>query len=68
MLQMYIGVYTDRRTRDSGACSAICRSPTGCTFGAVSFASPVKYDLASIQWDKLIQSFTCYENSTATAE
>ncbi|KAK7970410.1 hypothetical protein PG996_001161 [Apiospora saccharicola] len=50
-----------------GHCSDICTSPTGCTFGAVSFSSSVKYDLTSIQWNTLIESFTCYENSTSTA-
>ncbi|KAK8049862.1 hypothetical protein PG994_011592 [Apiospora phragmitis] len=50
-----------------GHCSDICTSPTGCTFGAVSFSSPVKYDLTSIQWNTLIEAFHCYENTTSTA-
>ncbi|KAK6842296.1 hypothetical protein PG990_005759 [Apiospora arundinis] len=50
-----------------GHCSDICTSPTGCTFGAVNFSSPVKYDLTSIQWNTLIQAFHCYENTTSTA-
>ncbi|KAI1854670.1 hypothetical protein JX266_000788 [Neoarthrinium moseri] len=50
-----------------GNCASICTSPTGCTFGAVDFNSPVKYDLSSIQWDHLIQSFRCQLNQTATA-
>ncbi len=44
------------------SCSAICTSPTGCTFGNVDFKSPVKYNLTSIGWDKYITSFSCYSN------
>ncbi|KAI1406690.1 hypothetical protein F4819DRAFT_4589 [Hypoxylon fuscum] len=50
-----------------GHCDQICTSPTGCTFGAVSFYSPLKWDLSTIQWDKLIQSFECRLNETTTA-
>ncbi|KAF3016489.1 hypothetical protein E8E14_010049 [Neopestalotiopsis sp. 37M] len=50
----------------AGNCSQICTSPTGCTFGAVSFDSPVKYDLSSIQWDNLIGAFSCHLNETST--
>ncbi|KAK0389153.1 hypothetical protein NLU13_2728 [Sarocladium strictum] len=41
------------------SCGGTCRSPTGCTFGAVDFAYENKYDLGKIGWDKLIQSFDC---------
>lgn len=50
----------------AGNCSQICTSPTGCTFGAVSFSSPVKYDLSTIQWDNLIGAFSCHLNETST--
>ncbi|KAH8203394.1 hypothetical protein TruAng_002489 [Truncatella angustata] len=50
----------------AGNCSQICTSPTGCTFGAVSFYNPVKYDLSSIKWDTLIKSFSCHLNATTT--
>ncbi|ORY69738.1 uncharacterized protein BCR38DRAFT_419960 [Pseudomassariella vexata] len=51
----------------AGKCADICTSPTGCTFGAVSFDSPVKYDLTSIKWQTLLKSFTCHLNTTTTA-
>jgi hypothetical protein len=41
------------------SCGEICRSPTGCTFGAVDFKYENKYDLGRIGWDSLIQSFDC---------
>ncbi|KAL2213274.1 hypothetical protein CC79DRAFT_13735 [Sarocladium strictum] len=41
------------------SCGEICRSPTGCTFGAVDFGYENKFDLAQIGWKKLIQSFDC---------
>ncbi|KAI0180177.1 hypothetical protein GGR52DRAFT_568931 [Hypoxylon sp. FL1284] len=50
-----------------GHCDDICTSPTGCTFGAVSFYNPVKWDLSTIQWDGLIQSFECALNETGSA-
>ncbi|KAI1078351.1 hypothetical protein F5B20DRAFT_225883 [Whalleya microplaca] len=50
-----------------GHCGEICTSPTGCTFGAVDFNSAVKWDLSTIQWDKLIEHFDCQLNSTAKA-
>ncbi|KAI1212896.1 uncharacterized protein F4807DRAFT_303929 [Annulohypoxylon truncatum] len=50
-----------------GQCDDICTSPTGCTFGAVSFYNPVKWDLSSIKWDHLIESFDCYQNQTTKA-
>ncbi|KAI1374989.1 hypothetical protein F4677DRAFT_424246 [Hypoxylon crocopeplum] len=49
-----------------GQCEDICTSPTGCTFGAVDFYNPVKWDLSSIQWDHLIESFDCQLNQTTT--
>ncbi|RCI14634.1 hypothetical protein L249_6418 [Ophiocordyceps polyrhachis-furcata BCC 54312] len=48
-------------------CSAICMSPTGCTFGAVSFHSPLKEDLGKIQWNTLISSFDCSLNRTESS-
>lgn len=51
----------------AGNCSQICTSPTGCTFGAVTFSSPEKYDLGLKNWTNLIGSFTCHENTTTTA-
>ena len=55
--------------RASG-CDDICRSPTGCTFGAVDFNYEHKYDLKAIQWNTIFKSFDCslkkgYTNSTA---
>lgn len=50
-----------------GRCSDICTSPTGCTFGNVNFYTPVKYDLTSIKWQNLIQSFRCHLNTTSTS-
>lgn len=51
-------------------CGGICRSPTGCTFGAVDFNYEHKYNLEAIEWNHLIKSFDCalkkgYTNSTA---
>lgn len=43
-----------------GDCGSICRSPTGCTFGAVDFGYKNKYDLGEIGWDTLFQSFDCF--------
>lgn len=43
----------------AGDCDAICRSPTGCTFGAVDFAYEHKYNLSAIKWDTLFSSFDC---------
>jgi len=42
-----------------GDCGDICTSPTGCTFGAVSFDYEHKYNLGAINWDKLLSSFDC---------
>ncbi|KAF7540534.1 hypothetical protein G7Z17_g12171 [Cylindrodendrum hubeiense] len=56
------------RTTD---CDGICRSPTGCTFGAVDFNYEHKYDLGAINWDTLFKSFDCqakkWSNSTSTS-
>ncbi|KAI2630781.1 hypothetical protein GGR54DRAFT_635387 [Hypoxylon sp. NC1633] len=52
-------------TEYRGQCEETCTSPTGCTFGAVDFYSPVKWDLSTIQWDQLIESFNCHLNETA---
>lgn len=41
------------------ACDEICKSPTGCTFGAVDFNYEHKYNLSSIGWDKWFRSFDC---------
>ncbi|PHH69224.1 hypothetical protein CDD83_5796 [Cordyceps sp. RAO-2017] len=41
-------------------CGDVCMSPTGCTFGAVNFSYPHKYDLRAIRWDKLLSSFSCF--------
>ncbi|KAL7626611.1 hypothetical protein AAE478_003384 [Parahypoxylon ruwenzoriense] len=49
-----------------GQCEEICTSPTGCTFGAVDFYNPIKWDLSTIQWDHLIESFSCQLNQTTT--
>ncbi|KAK7749304.1 hypothetical protein SLS62_008273 [Diatrype stigma] len=51
----------------AGNCSQICTSPTGCTFGAVDFYNPRKWDLTAIHWEALLGSFTCYLNETTTA-
>ncbi|KAH8895137.1 hypothetical protein GQ53DRAFT_804699 [Thozetella sp. PMI_491] len=47
-------------------CGGICTSPTGCTFGGVSFNSDKKYNLTSIGWNKYITSFDCQLNTTTT--
>lgn len=44
-------------------CGAICRSPTGCTFGAVNFTYEHKFDLGAIRWNTLIASFDCVGDS-----
>ncbi|KAJ9149675.1 hypothetical protein NKR19_g5541 [Coniochaeta hoffmannii] len=48
-------------------CGGICTSPTGCTFGAVSFDYEHKYNLSAIGWDHYIASFECHLNSTVTS-
>ncbi|GAB1320766.1 hypothetical protein MFIFM68171_10976 [Madurella fahalii] len=47
-------------------CEDICRSPTGCTFGAVSSDYPNKFNLTAIGWDTLITSFRCHLNESTT--
>ena len=46
-------------------CGAICTSPTGCTFGAVSFGYAHKYDLGAIGWNTLFRSFDCYADAVS---
>ncbi|KYK60177.1 hypothetical protein DCS_01312 [Drechmeria coniospora] len=41
-------------------CQGICRSPTGCTFGAVDFAYEHKFNLSAIGWNTIISSFDCF--------
>jgi hypothetical protein len=43
-------------------CDQICQSPTGCTFGAVTFDYEHKFNLSAIQWDVNIASFDCILN------
>ncbi|KAG6003443.1 hypothetical protein E4U21_002037 [Claviceps maximensis] len=45
-------------------CGSICRSPTGCTFGAVDFNYKHKWNLGAIGWDKYIKSFDCHLKRT----
>ncbi len=49
----------------SMACGGICTSPTGCTFGAVSYDYQNKYNLSAIGWDKCITSFEYHLNQTS---
>ncbi|KAM5351275.1 hypothetical protein ACJ41O_003998 [Fusarium nematophilum] len=44
--------------RASG-CDDICKSPTGCTFGAVDFNYENKFNLGAIKWNTLFKSFDC---------
>ncbi|KAH6624505.1 hypothetical protein B0J18DRAFT_428484 [Chaetomium sp. MPI-SDFR-AT-0129] len=48
-------------------CGGICTSPTGCTFGAVSYDYENKYNLTKIGWNEYITSFECHLNQTTTA-
>ncbi|RYP21949.1 hypothetical protein DL767_009152 [Monosporascus sp. MG133] len=50
----------------AGTCSQICTSPTGCTFGAVDFHNPRKWDLSAINWQRIIGSFDCHLNETTS--
>lgn len=46
------------------ACGGICRSPEGCTYGAVSFNTTAKFNLtAAGGWNELIESFECHAGS-----
>lgn len=45
-------------------CGGICRSPTGCTLGSVSFDYPHKFNLTAVGWNKYITSFECHLNQT----
>ncbi|KAF4974236.1 hypothetical protein FZEAL_8836 [Fusarium zealandicum] len=49
-------------------CDDICKSPTGCTFGAVDFNYEHKYNLSAIEWDTLFKSFTCSLKRNKTAD
>ncbi|KAJ4268752.1 hypothetical protein NW762_002820 [Fusarium torreyae] len=40
-------------------CKDICKSPTGCTFGAVDFNYKNKFNLTAIKWNNLFSSFDC---------
>jgi hypothetical protein len=51
-------------TAHSMECNAMCRSPTGCTMGAVSFESRHKFNLTAVGWNVYITSFDCYQNQT----
>ncbi|KAI1393662.1 uncharacterized protein F4822DRAFT_20288 [Hypoxylon trugodes] len=51
----------------AGSCADICTSPTGCTFGTLSFDNPNKWDLSKIKWDTILGSFDCQQNRTTTA-
>lgn len=43
-------------------CGGICKSPEGCTYGAVSYNTTAKNNLtAAGGWNKLIESFECYQ-------
>ncbi|KAJ4411730.1 hypothetical protein N0V82_008914 [Gnomoniopsis sp. IMI 355080] len=43
-------------------CGGICKSPEGCTLGAVSYNSTAKTNLAAAGgWNELIESFECYQ-------
>ena len=57
---------TKNNNNNSTTCDEVCRSPQGCTLGAVTFDYEHKYDLSVFNWDKYIASFWCYENRTAT--
>lgn len=46
-------------------CGAVCRSPTGCTFGAVNSTYKHKLDLGAIRWNTLIASFDCLADRPA---
>jgi hypothetical protein len=49
-------------------CGVVCKSPTGCTFGAVDFWYKNKWDLSAIGWDGLMASFDCrYKKPVITA-
>lgn len=39
-------------------------SPTGCTFGAVSYDYENKFNLTKIGWNEYIESFECHLNRT----
>ena len=49
-------------------CGGICRSPTGCTMGAVSWNYENKFNLTAVGWDKYITSFRCYRDEPVDTE
>lgn len=51
------------------ACGGICRSPTGCTPGAISYGSSDKYNLTAVGggWDRLITSFECQPGTPSSS-
>lgn len=57
----YVETDTINNSQD---CGGICTSPTGCTFGAVTYDYKNKFNLTAIGWDKYISSFECHLNET----
>ncbi|KAI3393330.1 hypothetical protein diail_4463 [Diaporthe ilicicola] len=49
------------------ACGSACRSPTGCTVGAISYDTPDKFNLTALGgWDHLISSFECHAGTASS--
>ncbi|KAL2170177.1 hypothetical protein VTG60DRAFT_5129 [Thermothelomyces hinnuleus] len=48
-------------------CGGVCKSPTGCTMGAVSSDYEHKFNLTEVGWNKYIASFDCHLNKTGDA-
>ncbi|KAF5018511.1 hypothetical protein F66182_9516 [Fusarium sp. NRRL 66182] len=48
-------------------CKDICKSPTGCTFGAVDFDYENKFNLTAIKWNNLFSSFDCSLKKTKSS-
>ncbi|KAF3769822.1 hypothetical protein M406DRAFT_320071 [Cryphonectria parasitica EP155] len=46
------------------SCGGICKSPEGCTYGAVSYNTTAKTNFTAGGWNNLIESFTCYSGAT----
>lgn len=42
------------------ACDGECRSPEGCTYGAITYNSTAKANFTSGGWNHLIESFECH--------
>ncbi|KAK4151776.1 hypothetical protein C8A00DRAFT_16867 [Chaetomidium leptoderma] len=49
-------------------CGGICRSPSGCTLGSVSFDYEHKFNLTEIGWNEYITSFECHRDRSADAD